>query len=406
MKTILRQTTVRFFPVSLSSFIVIILSNIIISSPLVLSSSTNRNSYSVYNYDQTASEFTPDGSLLQVEYASAAADLSPPLVILECFSSSSSKSIDNNGHHQYLILLSVRKQANSLQNRIVILEDKDEQSKRGINPGFPYKYCCVMSGILSDSLCLLQAGMKVAAQHSLQYQTSLGMADLTQVLADECQTRVFRGGLRPYGSTLLLCGFDKACDEEAQLEGNNEFLSSIKRNINHHRRPLIYQTDPSGGIIQHHAQYSDNNSDADQSKKSRKYRNNNDDHNDTIIQSQVRCIVGGSQSLQRQLYERINQGMAKFEQQQRSRRVVSLADRIANLAKILTKEMNNDRKAKIDKSRNDNLSVSSHFPLEIVLISPRLGCHRLDNKQIQAIQQLINEDSSSMRTTKELDELI
>ena len=398
MKTILRQKSVGVFPVSLSSFIVIILCYIIVSSPLVLSSSTNRNSYSAYNYDRTVSEFTPDGSLLQVEYASSAADLSPPLVILECFSPSSSKSIDNNDHRQYLILLTVRKQANTPQNRIVILEDKDEQSKQGSNPDFPYKYCCVMSGILSDSLCLLQAGMKVAAQHSLRYQTSLGMAALTQVLADECQTRVFGGGLRPYGSTLLLCGFDRACDEEAQLEGHNEYLSSIKRNINHYRRPLIYQTDPSGGIIQHHTQYNDSNTD-DQTKKSRRYRNNNDNHNDTIIQSQVRCVVGGSQSLQRQLYKRINQGMAKFEQQQQqhSRGVVSLADRIANLAKILIKEMNNDSKAKIDKIRNDDSSLSSLFPLEIVLISPRLGCHRLDNKQIQAIQQLINEDNKKAR---------
>ncbi|OEU22418.1 hypothetical protein FRACYDRAFT_232575 [Fragilariopsis cylindrus CCMP1102] len=305
--------------VSLSSLIVFAtVSNIIVSSPLVSSSST----YNAYNYDQTTPQFTPDGRLLQVEYASAAADFSPPLIVLECFSStgnsnsnSNSKSNNNNNSQQdpCLILLTVRKRANSPQNRIVIMDDKDEQQlkkKRGgsssssssSSKSFPY--CCVMSGILSDSLCLLQVGMKVAAEHSLRYQTSLGMVALTQALADECQSRVFGGGLRPYGSTLMLCGYDKIYnDEESTLEGDDdEFLSttSCKRNSNmnkHHRRiPLIYQTDPSGGIIQHHAAQ---NSDSK------------------------------------------NQGMAEFEHRQQSQ-ALSLADRIANLVEILTKEMNND----------------------------------------------------------------
>ena len=416
--------------VSLSSLIVFAtVSNIIVSSPLVSSSST----YNAYNYDQTTPQFTPDGRLLQVEYASAAADLSPPLIVLECFSSTSnsngnSNSKSNNNNSQQdpcLILLTVRKRANSPQNRIVIMDDKDEQQskkKRGgsssssSSSGKSFPYCCVMSGILSDSLCLLQVGMKVAAEHSLRYQTSLGMVALTQALADECQSRVFGGGLRPYGSTLMLCGYDKIYnDEESKLEGDDdEFLSttSCKRNSNmnkHHRRiPLIYQTDPSGGIIQHHAaQNSDSKSDADQEKKSRRrYRNDSndddntdDDDDDTIIRSQVRCIVGGSQSLQRQLYKKIDQGMAEFEHRQQSQ-ALSLADRIANLVEILTKEMNNDHNSNkasgVSKSRNkddDSSSLPSLCPLEIVVISPKLGCHRLDNKQIQAIQKLINDDN-------------
>ena len=413
--------------VSLSSLIVFAtVSNIIVSSPLVSSSST----YNAYNYDQTTPQFTPDGRLLQVEYASAAADLSPPLIVLECFSStgnsnsnSNSKSNNNNNSQQdpCLILLTVRKRANSPQNRIVIMDDKDEQQSKkkrgGSSSSKSFPYCCVMSGILSDSLCLLQVGMKVAAEHSLRYQTSLGMVALTQALADECQSRVFGGGLRPYGSTMMLCGYDKIYnDEESTLEGDDDELlstTSCKRNSNmnkHHRRiPLIYQTDPSGGIIQHHAaQNSDSKSDADQKKKSRRrYRNdnNNDDNNDddddddTIIRSQVRCIVGGSQSLQRQLYKKIDQGMAEFEHRQQSQ-ALSLADRIANLVEILTKEMNNDHNSNkasgVSKSRNkddDSSSLPSLCPLEIVVISPKLGCHRLDNKQIQAIQKLINDDN-------------
>ena len=182
---------------------------------------------------------------------------------------------------------------------------------------------------------------------------------------------------------------------------------------------LIYQTDPSGGILQHHARRPSDSSNMENVEDSFKTttgisrrenisqgRNEDtattDNSNRNSIQSQVMCVVGGSTSLQRRLHKRINQGMAKFEQRQRqqqqrrsnSRDESSLADRIANLAKILIKEMGNtENKAHRNKNRKHNDELSSPlYPLEVVVVSPRLGCHRLDGEQLQAIQELINGD--------------
>ena len=323
--------------------------------PLVTSSSSaGRSNYNVYNYDQTTPQFTPDGRLLQVEYASNAADLSAPLVVLE-FASSENNN-DDEASYPCTVLITVPKQPFSPQNRIAILEKGDKKSA----------YCVAMSGILADSLALLQAGMKTASEHSLQFKQVLDMESFVQVLADECQSRVFAGGLRPYGSTLLLCGYE------------NDAGSS-----------LIYQTDPSGGILQHTAQ-----SAMDEEAVSNKKKRNN-----KSVRTEVRCIVGGTQGLQRQLHKQIQQGMARCEQKQKQRnrnKELTLADRIASVAKILIKETAETNSASSSnngsasngriKSKNSN----ENHPLEVVIISPRLGCHRLEGKQLQAIQDLIN----------------
>jgi hypothetical protein len=45
---------------------------------------SNINNYHIYNYDQTSQQFTPDGRLVQVEYASHAVEQSSPVVVVEC----------------------------------------------------------------------------------------------------------------------------------------------------------------------------------------------------------------------------------------------------------------------------------------------------------------------------------
>jgi len=369
------------------------------------SSSVNRNNYNVYNYDQTTPQFTPDGRLLQVEYASSAADLSPPLVVLEFsspFSTSSTKtsrknSDDENESLSYpcTVLITVPRLSSSPQNRIIIIEENSDDLPnsslgRNRNPR-PRSYCVAMSGILADSLALLQTGIKMAGEHSLQYQDSLGMESLAQALADECQSRVFSGGLRPYGSTLLLCGYDDGIEDGSRNSGDD--------NANDRRKAfssLIYQTDPSGGILQHRPQHGEDNerfgSKTAASKKKQSKRHD-------VVQSQVRCIIGGSPGTQRQLHKHINQGMMRFEQQRNHKKSpFSLADRIANVAKILIKETdtvdNNEKTSdRIGNSRSKSRkSEEPDYPLEVVIVSPKLGCHRLQGNQLQAIRELINRD--------------
>ena len=326
-----------------------ILRCLIASSVLLptVSSSVSRSNYNVYNYDQTTPQFTPDGRLLQVEYASSAADQSAPLVVLEFLG-------NDNEAYPCTVLITVPKQPLSPQNRIVIIETNNESFSQKST------YCLAMSGILSDSLALLQAGMKSASEHSLQYQEVLDMESFVQVLADECQSRVFAGGLRPYGSTLLLCGYEEEHPEEKKSETF---------------RSLVYQTDPSGGILQHKS---------DDSSSLPKKKNKNS------VKSEVRCIVGGSPGLQRQLHKQIQQGMARLEQKRKG--TLSLADRIAGVAKILIKETSDTSssdKSSSRKHKNSSDSSTPQYPLEVVILSSRLGCHRLEGKQLQAVQDKI-----------------
>jgi len=375
------------------------------SSASSSSSTVNRNTYNVYNYDQTTPQFTPDGRLLQVEYASSAADLSPPLVVFECLPPATDCGDDSNSdydNYPCTVLITLPKHPLSPQKRIVIIEENDTHEQQRLPPMMRHSptsnqpYCVVMSGILADSLALLQAGMKAAAQHSLQYQTFFGMEYLTQSIADECQSRVFAGGLRPYGSTLLLCGYDcNHWDDIDNAHGHRNVFQSV-----------IYQTDPSGGILQHYAQR-DADTNSEQPKRQHRFAstrtkgsadNVNAEYN--AIKSQVRCIVGGSPILQRQLHKRITQDLMQFEHNIRNdnpdQRKPSLAERIACVAKTLireTTESNRTSKNGNKDKHSDNGESSSLDPaMEIVLVSPTLGCHRLDEKQLRAIQELIHDE--------------
>mmetsp|Transcript_8919 Transcript_8919/g.18683 ORF Transcript_8919/g.18683 Transcript_8919/m.18683 type:complete len:253 (-) Transcript_8919:113-871(-) len=251
------------------------------------------------------------------------------------------------------------------------------------------------------------------------------MLSLARALADECQSRVFAGGLRPYGSTMLLCGYESndgynVIVEEAEEEDvNNSEISNSKRT--NRRSPLfqssIYQTDPSGGILQHRAAR-DNSAVRPKKKKTtrkpkRVEHGSSSSWNSSVVRCRVRCVVGGQPGVQRQLHKRINEGMAKFEQKnQRNHRSaqdpqpsLSLAQRIANVAKILIKETSETKTSGSNKNGSTRSSTKRHnskkedalsplspsaYPLEIVIVSPIWGCHRLEGKQLEAIQTLID----------------
>jgi 20S proteasome alpha/beta subunit len=306
--------------------------------PFACSVSSGPKNYNAYNYDRTQSQFTPDGRLLQIEYASQAAASSNPIIVLE------------DQLTGCLILMTIpkilEKKQKSPQQRIVILEDNNDNTLS--NP-----ICIAMSGILSDSLALLQSGLQEQNNYILKYNTNPNLSKLAQIFADECHKRAFQGGIRPYGSTLLLCGFD---DEE---------------------QSLIYQTDPSGGIMQH------------------SFSLEKDSPKSSIV---VRCIVGGSQTLQRQLSKNIMQAIDKLDSQKKKQQQQSaaenptLSDRIAIIASILTYEELSSTASNTNNDKNkNNIEDSADIQLEVVIISPQLGCHRLDTDQLNAVQKLIKQ---------------
>jgi 20S proteasome alpha/beta subunit len=258
------------------------------------SSSSSSNNYNAYNYDMTTPQFTPDGRLLQVEYASAAADLSSPLVVLQL-------------QNDTLVLLTIKK--SNTQNRMALLQQNS--------------VCIAMSGVLADSVALLQAVLQKSSQNFQRYKKELTLLQIANVIADACQQNSFGGGIRPYGSTMLVCGF---CQNKS----------------------VLYQTDPSGAIIEAPPVEAPN---------------------------QVRWMIGGSQSLQRQLRRKIDQALDRHRTTD-----AAIADMIALVSDVLVKETR-----KLTKGTKEEEDTPTS--LEIVVLSPSLGVQRLTKDQLDAIQQ-------------------
>lgn len=256
-------------------------------------SSTASNNYNAYNYDMTTPQFTPDGRLLQVEYASAAAEISSPLVALQL-------------QNDTIVLITIKK--SNTQNRMALLQ----QDK---------SVCIAMSGVLADSVALLQAVLKQSSENFQRYNRELTLLQIATAIANACQQHSFGGGIRPYGSTMLVCGF---CQ----------------------RKPVLYQTDPSGAILEAPP---------------------------TDTPNQVRWLIGGSQSLQRQLRRSMDHGLGRSSDD-------SIADRIALVSRILVKETQ-----KLTKGQKEEGDMPTS--LEIVVMSPTLGGQRLTTDQVDAIQQ-------------------
>jgi len=219
------------------SFIVRWLAFLSIFPACTTSSSSSASSvYNIYNYDQAACHFTPDGRLLQVEYAMAASDQSTPLMVCQLdadttcvMACSFSNSVGDNTKR-----VAVRR-----QDRIVVLENR---------------MVVAMSGLLPDSVALLKAAIEKWQEYTMDFGDDIVERDydkfsptmgthsghmlpfIANAMGKECHGRCFQGGIRPYGSTMLVLGLqqqpiidDSKGDESPAVQ--------------------ILQTDPSGAVV-------------------------------------------------------------------------------------------------------------------------------------------------------------
>lgn len=119
-----------------------------------------------------------DGRILQVEYASAAASHSSSVVVAPINSDT-------------VILLTTRP-AGTVQERLVVLGDSHT--------------VVALSGVLTDSLALLQKVQDETLSNRRWYGRALTCLQVAETVRSACQRHAFGGGLRPYGSTLVVCG--------------------------------------------------------------------------------------------------------------------------------------------------------------------------------------------------------
>jgi len=150
-------------------------------------------------YSFSLTTFSPSGKLVQIEYALKAVDGGAPSVGIKAC----------NG-----VVLAVEKKFNS----ILI----DESSILRIQPitktiGFVY------SGLSPDYRILVKNARKIAEQYHLAHNDLISPEQLAKRIAALMQEYTQSGGVRPFGVSLLIAGWDK--------EDN---------------RPFLFQCDPSG----------------------------------------------------------------------------------------------------------------------------------------------------------------
>ncbi|EDW84986.1 uncharacterized protein Dwil_GK14404 [Drosophila willistoni] len=151
-------------------------------------------------YSFSLTTFSPSGKLVQLEYALAAVSGGAPSVGI----------MASNG----VVIATENKHKSALY------EEHSVNRVEMIN-----KYIgMVYSGMGPDYRLLVKQARKIAQNYFLVYKESIPVTQLVQRVANLMQEYTQSGGVRPFGVSLLICGWDNG-------------------------RPYLYQSDPSGAYF-------------------------------------------------------------------------------------------------------------------------------------------------------------
>lgn len=155
-------------------------------------------------YDRAITVFSPDGRLFQVEYAREAVKRGTTTVGIK------------------------------FKDGVVLIVDKRLSSKL-IEPDSIEKIFkidshvgCATSGLVADARALVDRARTECQVNSFNYGEKLGVGSLVKKLCDFKQSYTQYGGVRPFGTAMLIAGIDD-------------------------NGPHLYETDPSGAMMAYKA---------------------------------------------------------------------------------------------------------------------------------------------------------
>lgn len=151
-------------------------------------------------YSFSLTTFSPSGKLVQIEYALAAVAAGAPSVGMKAV----------NG----VVIATENKQKTLLYEEHMIHKIEPITEHIGM----------VYSGMGPDYRLLVKRARKMAQQYQLVYHQEIPTAQLVQKVAMLMQEYTQSGGVRPFGVSLLICGWDKG-------------------------KPYLFQCDPSGAYF-------------------------------------------------------------------------------------------------------------------------------------------------------------
>src|SRR3989338_1030724 len=142
--------------------------------------------HQLMGYDRAITMFSPDGRLLQVEYAKKTVRQGSTAIGMAC----------SDG-----VLLVADKR---IVDALIVVEAVEKIFQ------IDDHICATASGILSDARVLIERAQLRAQQHKVTYDSPIDTLTVVKDLCNLKQITTQSGGLRPFGVSLLIAGIDTA----------------------------------------------------------------------------------------------------------------------------------------------------------------------------------------------------
>lgn len=160
-------------------------------------------SHQMMGYDRTSAMFSPDGRLLQVEYAKEAVKQGSTAIGLVC----------KDG-----VLLVADKR---VIDRLMVADSVEKIFQLDDHIG------ATATGFVMDARVLLEKAQVIVQQHRITYGVPMDVISLVKELCDIKQFFTQYGGARPFGVSVMIAGVDES--------------------------PVLYVTDPTGIFFEYKA---------------------------------------------------------------------------------------------------------------------------------------------------------
>ena len=160
-------------------------------------------SHQMMGYDRTSAMFSPDGRLLQVEYAKEAVKQGSTAIGLVC--------------KEGVLLVADKR----VVDKLIVADSVEKIFQLDDHIG------ATATGFVMDARVLLEKAQVIVQQHRITYGVPMDVISLVKEICDIKQFFTQYGGARPFGVSVIIAGVDES--------------------------PVLYVTDPTGIFFEYKA---------------------------------------------------------------------------------------------------------------------------------------------------------
>lgn len=140
--------------------------------------------HQVMGYDRAATMFSPDGHILQVEYAERTVRLGSASIGIVC----------KDG----IVIVADKK----IRDRLIVPESANKIYE------IDEHICASAAGILSDARILVERAQLIAQQHRVTYDSPIDTESIIKETANTMQAFTQYPGARPFGVSIMIAGIN------------------------------------------------------------------------------------------------------------------------------------------------------------------------------------------------------